>query len=349
MKRISIIISIVLLMLAFSSLTLANEPKSDEWRQAMFLAEDSRDMMRLTNYEIKHWPNYIYPDIMGFITKLDAQIDMSKIYIEIYPDIEMLIEDYEITGEINLDHYEKTVEGIPIGYAARFIMVPVYSKGKIAGIIKVMDWVPHEERPVDTTDNQSGGEFMSVEDESFLYEVDEEPKVWTYAQDGYALLRAMDVEPCNVVVQGEGKNNKVCIFVTKTKDFYVYPVAIKGEESKGNQVITLENYIKALASNIVVSPIIEATPTVSRTPFQPMTTTPTATPRPSGTGIAPRPTASAGSGTGTAAVSPTASPTVPGPKKAELTWLIPVVVLCCAAAGGIAWAAIAAGKKKKDK
>ena len=329
----------------------AASPETDGWEKAMFLAEDSRDMKRLTNYEMIHWENYRYPDIMSFLESLDAQPNMSKIYISITSgEMDEMVQEYKEIGKVNFDNYEKTVEGIPIGYVGRHIMVPAYSQENIAGLIDVFDYSPDDDEPIYIPDS-GGVEFMWIDPEMGLVTTNQEPESWSNAKEGYAVLREKGIVPINIVELSDYSTDLLnkCVFITEENQCYIYPIAIKGEEEKGYQALSLEECIIALANeSIIEGPIPQPTPTPEPTPVPILPYTPKYTPRP--TVVTPTATPSAG-GTTTPALTATASlfpASSSAPEQsADSTVLIVIgAVLVIAAAGAAGWAVF---RKKKGK
>ena len=356
MKKFNIFIFLLtIIVLLFSSISVnAAPPETDGWEKAMFLAENSRDMKRLTNYEMIHWGNYQYPDIMAFLESLDAQPDMSRIYIRTNGgNIDEMVNEYKETGTVNFDNYEKTVEGIPIGYVGRHIMVPVYSQEKIAGLIAVFDWSPATDTPeLIYVPDTGGGEFMSVDPEMGLAATNQEPESWTYAKEGYEVLKAKGIVPVNIVELNDYRLGLKCIFITEENQYYIYPITIQREEGKGYQALLLEDYIKALANeSIIDGPIPQPTPTPELTHTPRPSKTAAATSRPTVTVSAATPSAEqTASPMLTAAASILPSPsTQSNSSAADAVFIVLGVILCCAAAGGIVWAVMSARRKKAGK
>ena len=329
----------------------AASPETDGWEKAMFLAEDSRDMKRLTNYEMKYWENNDDYPFMNFLESLGAQLNKARIYISITSgEMDEMVQEYKETGKVDFDNYEKTVEGIPIGYAGRHIMVPAYSQGNIAGLIEVFDYTPKADEPIDIPDS-GGTDFMYVDPEGFIT-TNQEPESWSNAKEGYAVLREKGIVPVNIVEltgYGIGLLNK-CVFITEENQCYIYPIAIKGEEEKGYQALSLEECIIALANeSIIEGPIPQPTPTPEPTPVPILPYTPKYTPRP--TVVTPTATPSAG-GTTTPALTATASlfpASSSAPEQsADSTVLIVIgAVLVIAAAGAAGWAVFSQKKGKE--
>ena len=363
MKKIRLCMIIVLTVFIsvnlFSAEADSVKAETEEpWEKYFYITKEEQELLLKDQDYPQLWKR-IEEDIAPY----DAELDLSKAFsiYDTWPN------DYWPVGpyyKFAID--EVNFEGVPDyfqGGSARYVIIPAFSDAVpkagvsfLNGFQGRMELLTPEEK-----EEMAGGtlSLYSYKDDYIL------STFWGTVFEGDGELNSIynGAEAAYNAVKNTGATIKNIRLVSYAADnmYYVIPV----EEKVGGYVYdyvrdklnTFEEFAGMLkggkwpdtTTTPSTTPTPTPTPTVSRTPFQPMTTTPTATPRPSGTGIAPRPTASAGSGTETAAVSPTASPTVPGPKKAELTWLIPVVVLCGAAAGGIAWAAIAAGKKKKDK
>ena len=339
---------------SFVPLSLASvkaaSPETDGWEKAMFLAEDSRDMKRLTNYEMKYWENNDDYPFMNFLESLGAQLNKARIYISITSgEMDEMVQEYKETGKVDFDNYEKTVEGIPIGYAGRHIMVPAYSQGNIAGLIEVFDYTPKADEPIDIPDS-GGTDFMYVDPEGFIT-TNQEPESWSNAKEGYAVLREKGIVPVNIVEltgYGIGLLNK-CVFITEENQCYIYPIAIKGEEEKGYQALSLEECIIALANeSIIEGPIPQPTPTPEPTPVPILPYTPKYTPSP--TVVTPTATPSAGETTApaltaTASLLPSSS-SAPEQNTGSAVLIVIVGVLVIAAAGAVGWAAF---RKKKGK
>ena len=358
-KTIGVILILVSVIFSFGSVSAENE---QSWEDVFFVKEDSWDMDRLL-FAIGYSADgaadgylSVKREIAKILEENHAYIDLSKVYVAY-----SLSQNVSISEDGKIGWYLHGPDKLP-GVWERYLNIPVYKNenNELMGFFFVWDATPDDYRRVESTvtpNNIAGGpNWMEIcgeypEIKIYSHYLINYKRQLEYAEEGYEMLKNKGRQ---VKTIRQTANIHDAVLFNTDQGYYVYPVVIKGEESKGKQMVPLDeefvyNFNNKNLLSLDTKPTPTPTPTVSRTPFQPMTTTPTVTPRPSGTGIAPRPTASAGSGTETAAVSPTASPTVPGPKKTALTWLIPVIVLCCAAAGGIAWAAIAAGKKKKDK
>ena len=349
MKKICIIAVLMLFLCSLCIMPISAEENDESWKQYFFLPENGQEINMLINIADKY-------DELGcegleeyigyyWFRGRDIELRWSEAYT-VYVD----------GGYTGSDPMDYTYNDIPRYFDLRYIYIPFYSGDEFEGVayFRIL------------SDNVNGKTYrfayvihafptlpyttpMWEEDytEGPPYYVDND---YTRVEKAYNTVKSLGVQIKGIYALSKGGDvfgdDKYIITVEADCRGYVYNYTT-------DRLYTFDEYIKSAVTTPqptpTSTPAPTPTPTVTRTPFQPMTTTPTVTPRPSGTGIAPRPTVSAGFGTETAAVSPTVSPTVPGPKKAELTWLIPVVVLCCAAAGGIVWAAISARKKKAGK
>ena len=302
------------------------------------MQEDDLDRIRLSS---------LYEEIeREVLTEYNAVADYSKAYVRYN------IEDYAF-----LDCYNTETNGIEIermnydglpsnGYLTRYIFVPVYQDDKLIGELRIDDWDDDIHRPYidfSKTPCPTDADFYPglIDDgRSTLMYTDFEKRTgsyqeWEYAKQGYAVVASMG----GAMIQAIFCTADDYVIINTNEGNYIYPVAIAGEEEKGYQAIPMEDYIKALADEIVIKgPISTPTPTPTPRPSR------TAAVTPSPTVVTPTATPSAGE-TVTPALMATASlfpspSSAPGQNTGGTVLIALGIIFACAVLGAAVFFAV---------
>lgn len=346
MKHIKYIIIFTICLLIFAPTTSVYADEIEGWERALFLQEDDLDRIRLSS---------LYEEIeREVLTEYNAVADYSKAYVRYNIDDYAFIDCYntETNGiEIEMMNYD----GLPSnGYLMRYIFVPVYQDDKLIGELRIDDWgndiywpyIDFSKTPCPTDADFYPG--LIDDGRSTLMYTDFEKRTgsyqeWEYAKQGYAVVASMG----GAMIQAIFCTADDYVIINTNEGNYIYPVGIAGEEEKGYQAIPMEDYIKALADEIVIKGPIS-------------TPTPTPTPRPSRTMATPRSTVeaptAAPSVNGTAApeIADTASiissaSAMPEPRVNKTARIIIGIVLICVLGGGAAGTAVFVRRRKAGK
>ena len=338
MKHIKYIIIFTICLLIFAPTTSVYADEIEGWERALFLQEDDLDRIRLSS---------LYEEIeREVLTEYNAVADYSKAYVRYN------IEDYAF-----LDCYNTETNGIEIermnydglpsnGYLTRYIFVPVYQDDKLIGELRIDDWDDDIHRPYidfSKTPCPTDADFYPglIDDgRSTLMYTDFEKRTgsyqeWEYAKQGYAVVASMG----GAMIQAIFCTADDYVIINTNEGNYIYPVAIAGEEEKGYQAIPMEDYIKALADEIVIKgPISTPTPTPTPRPSR------TAAVTPSPTVVTPTATPSAGETvtpalTATASLLPSSS-SAPGQNTGGTALIALGIVFACAALGAAVFFAV---------